>query len=139
MSDEDKVDILPDGKHKILIVDDEEQIRDMFKLFIETDFPEMHVDVVANGAEAVQSFGEGRHSILLMDLHMPIMDGGEAFREIEDLCDTMDWQVPTIIFCTAFDPPCDINRVLKQYERAKVLKKPISNSDLIDAVKEALV
>lgn len=127
-----------DVKKKILIVDDEEQIRDMFKLFVETDFPDVHVDLAENGAEAVQCFGEGKHSVLLMDLHMPVMDGGEAFREIEDLCDTMDCQVPVVIFCTAFDPPCDINRVLKEYDTARLIKKPISNSDLIETVRCAL-
>ena len=135
-TDESKV--VSPKKHRILIVDDEEQIRDMFKLFIETDFPGVEVDTAANGGEAVQRFLEGRHTVILMDLHMPIMDGAEAFMEIEDHCKTVEWDVPTVLFCTAYDAPCDANRVVKEYELAQILKKPIANEALMEAVKKAL-
>ena len=124
--------------HKILIADDEKQIREMFKLLIETDFPNIQVDLVADGAEAVQCFSEGRHAVILMDLHMPIMDGIEAFREIEDLCETMDSEIPTIIFCTAYDPPSDVSRILKQYNKSHLLRKPIDNASLIEAIQKTL-
>lgn len=138
MGEEENKELLADDSRKILIVDDEDQIRDMFKLFVETDIPGLHVDTACNGVEAVKMFLEGRHDILLMDLHMPIMDGTEAFREIEDICDTMDWEVPIIIFCTAYDPPCDANNIVKNHKYAESLRKPISNDALIAAVKRAL-
>jgi CheY-like chemotaxis protein len=36
------------------------------------------VDVATNGAEALERLDPGRHRLILMDLHMPVMDGYEA-------------------------------------------------------------
>ncbi|MDO6461096.1 response regulator [Granulosicoccaceae sp. 1_MG-2023] len=39
-------------------------------------------DVADNGIEAVQKFREGSYDLVLMDLHMPMMDGMQAAQEI---------------------------------------------------------
>jgi signal transduction histidine kinase len=36
------------------------------------------VDVAVNGLEALEKLDRGRHQLVLMDLHMPVMDGYEA-------------------------------------------------------------
>jgi signal transduction histidine kinase/CheY-like chemotaxis protein len=36
------------------------------------------VDVAVNGLEALEKLDPGRHQVVLMDLHMPVMDGYEA-------------------------------------------------------------
>jgi len=37
-----------------------------------------HVDVAANGQEALDKFDTGKHKLILMDLHMPVLDGYKA-------------------------------------------------------------
>jgi PAS domain S-box-containing protein len=56
------------------------------------------VDVVDNGAEAIEKVRAGRYALVLMDLHMPLMDGLTATRHIRQLHDS---QALPIIAMTA--------------------------------------
>jgi len=42
------------------------------------------IDVAENGLEAIQKLDTGRHRLVLMDLHMPVMDGYTAIKKIRE-------------------------------------------------------
>lgn len=69
-----------DNKQKILIVDDEENICELVRLYIEKDGFEA---VIANdGNEAVAKFNSEKPDLILLDIMLPIKDGWQVCREI---------------------------------------------------------
>ncbi|WP_303720394.1 EAL domain-containing protein [Malonomonas rubra] len=66
----------------ILTIDDEENIRDSFRLFLE-DF-EYDVIEASNGREGIQKIKQDRPDLVLCDLRMPDIDGLEVLQFIKD-------------------------------------------------------
>ncbi|MEK6682139.1 MAG: response regulator [Nitrospirota bacterium] len=65
---------------KILIVDDEKDLRDVLKDRFEQE--PFEVLVASDGSEAVEMVGKNRPSIIIMDVMMPVLNGIEAKRII---------------------------------------------------------
>ncbi len=56
----------------LLVVDDDPTIRAMFARALQ---PLGDVETAAHGAEALRMLGVKRYDVVLLDLHMPVMDG----------------------------------------------------------------
>ncbi|MBC8569274.1 response regulator transcription factor [Zongyangia hominis] len=69
--------------YRILVVDDEERIRQMIKKY--ANFEGHEVVEAADGMEAVQICREQDFDIIVMDVMMPELDGFSACREIRRL------------------------------------------------------
>jgi signal transduction histidine kinase/ActR/RegA family two-component response regulator len=67
---------------KILIVDDEKQIRNMLKIFFDSE-RHYQVEEASNGTEACVKLGTFRPDLLILDLQMPEMDGLEVCKVIK--------------------------------------------------------
>lgn len=69
-------------KRKILIVDDDKFLLDMYSIkFTESGFA---IDTAFSAAEAIQKLDAGfRPDIYLVDIIMPVMDGFELIRELK--------------------------------------------------------
>ena len=65
---------------KILIVDDEEMIREVLKEYVE--FEGYEADEAGDGMEAVRLCRENEYDAVLMDVMMPRLDGFSAVKEI---------------------------------------------------------
>ena len=69
-----------ESKPKILIVDDEENICELVRLYIEK---EAFDAIIANdGQEAVAKFNKEKPDLILLDIMLPIKDGWQVCREI---------------------------------------------------------
>lgn len=123
---------------RILVVDDEKFVRDVFRRLISSGLPDCKVDVAVNGAEAVCAFRRIRHSVLVMDLKMPIMDGATAFKEIRKMCEDEGWEMPSVIFCTGHDPSDLARDIVGNDPTHCLLIKPVRHWQLVEAIQARL-
>ena len=72
---------------KILIVDDEERIRDIIKTYLE--FENYEIIEAENGLDAIQKVQTNDLSCVILDVMMPIMDGYEALTKIKEYNETL--------------------------------------------------
>ena len=125
-------------RQSILIVDDEEPIRRLFRMLIDSEMPGMQIDLAGDGREAVEAFEKRQHMVVIMDLYMPVMDGRQAFAEIERLCKTRGYPMPAVIFCTGFSLPDSLDRIISRGNVHCLLRKPVRSEVLLKALKERL-
>jgi DNA-binding NarL/FixJ family response regulator len=80
---------------RVLIADDSARARDGLRALLAIQ-PELElVGEAANGRDAVRMVDECRPNIILMDLHMPVLDGLLATRQIKQ-----QWPAITVIVLT---------------------------------------
>jgi len=79
---------------KILVVDDEENIRELYK----EEFEEMGyaVTLVPDGVQALKVMDTAKFDLVTLDMRMPDMDGIEALRKMKEKDSTLP-----VIICTA--------------------------------------
>jgi CheY-like chemotaxis protein len=82
-------------KVKLLIVDDEENIRFLFKEELEEEGYE--VDVASNGLDALEKIKNASFDLVILDIKMPGMNGIQALNEIKN----MNKDLP-VILCSAY-------------------------------------
>lgn len=66
----------------ILLVEDDEMIARMISLRLEIAGHQMHI--ATNGQEGIERIESGDFELVLMDMHMPVMDGHQAVRQLRD-------------------------------------------------------
>ena len=81
---------------KVLIVDDERLVRDLFAAVLEADG--YATFVASNGLEGLRQFYENRPDLVISDMTMPLMEGSEFCRILRVMCD-----VPIIMISGAED------------------------------------
>lgn len=110
----------------ILVVDDEETIRSLFKKTLE----ELGHKVVAadTGLKGLELVKQRAFDMVFLDLKMPGMDGAEFFRQIKAIRP----QLPVIII-TGYPDSDIMARALAQAPFG-LMNKPFNESDIITAV-----
>jgi two-component system chemotaxis response regulator CheB len=113
---------MTDGKIKVLVVDDSKVARMLMTHVLGAD-PKIQVIGTANdGLEALEFVQNEKPDVVVMDIHMPNLDGFEATRRI------METHPLPIIICTATANPAEIVDTFRLMEVGAVacIEKPIS-------------
>lgn len=115
--------------HKILICDDEVDIVNALKIYLNN--PDYEFLTAANGLEAVNIVKEQEVHLILMDIMMPVMDGITALNKIRELSD-----VPVILL-TAKSEDYDIIHGLNT-GADDYIKKPFNPLEVVARVNSQL-
>lgn len=117
------------AEKKILIADDEANIRELARLYLEQDG--FQVTAVANGTQALAQIKQSPPDLLVLDLMMPEMDGWEVCRRLR-----MNSNLP-ILMLTARDD--DIDKIVGLEMGADdYLTKPFNPRELVARVRAIL-
>jgi CheY-like chemotaxis protein len=120
------------GRQRILIAEDVEMNVILLSAILKKLLPNCEIVIAENGAKAIQKFFETKPDLILMDVHMPILDGAAAAKNIRDLTLGTDNPVP-IVAVTAGIALDDRERC-RDAGMDDFLGKPVS----IDAVRAIL-
>lgn len=120
---------MPDHLPRILVVEDDYLVAEMIEgVLEECGFPV--VGRASDGLEAVDMTVRLRPDVVLMDVHLPVMDGIEAASEIGRVCPT------PVVIVTAYQ-----HREMVEKARAAgvcaFLVKPPSRTSLAEAIQLA--
>ena len=113
----------------VLVVDDEEGIRDMYRMVFPSLSSGLRVITAATAKEALERVRQSRPHVILMDLNMPGMDGVEATRRLK--ADSSTAHIPVIALtgesqvhearvagCAGYlFKPCSADAVVKEIQR----------------------
>lgn len=108
----------------ILLVEDNEM-----NVFVAKSFLQKwgaHTDVAVNGVEALEKIDTSRHKIILMDMHMPEMDGYEATQKLREMGVTIP-----IIALTASIPKLSEEKKLTDAGMNDIVIKPFDPKELL--------
>ncbi|MBF2065045.1 MAG: response regulator transcription factor [Calothrix sp. C42_A2020_038] len=114
---------------KVLLVDDQYLIRQGLRALLELE-PDLEiVGEAENGREAIDLIGELHPDVVLMDMRMPIMDGVDATREIQQRFVNMK-----VLVLTTFDDNEYVSAAL-QYGAMGYLLKDTPSEELAVAIR----
>lgn len=77
---------MSDSAVRVLVVDDTPDVRMLLRLTLETDGRFEIVGEAENGAEAIDRAAELKPDLVVLDRHMPILDGVQALPSLRRVC-----------------------------------------------------
>ncbi|HEY9300174.1 MAG TPA: response regulator [Phormidium sp.] len=120
------------SKH-ILVIDDEQDIRDVVQVSLE-EFAGWQVATAESGQSGLQKVKIGNWDAILLDVSMPDMDGFSVFEQLKADCATN--AIPVVLL-TAKVLPSDLRR-FAEMGVAGVISKPFNPVTVWQQVEEIL-
>jgi CheY-like chemotaxis protein len=115
---------------RILLVDDSEDIRDLFRFVLEG--AGYRVSVAVDGRQGLAAVREFRPDVIVTDVSMPVMDG---FQFLVHLRSDFSPPLPPVIVCSGFDVTAE---EALRLGAIRFVAKPVESAALVRIVQQAL-
>jgi len=117
------------AKKKILICDDQVNIRESYKLILENDY-----DLVfaANGQDVLLYLTESTPDLIIMDIKMPKMDGLTTLKELQKIRPNLP-----VLIVTGYDS-VEMATMATQSGAADYIVKPFEPEQILKSVQKVL-
>lgn len=119
------------AKARILVIDDEEIVRLSYVRALSTEH--CSVEVVADGKGAIRMMRQQPFDVVLLDLHMPEMDGMNVLETIKD-----QWPESEVIIITGY-PAIDTAKKAVALGAYDYLAKPVGPEDVTKVANDAMM
>jgi len=116
----------------VLLVDDDEDNRELVKFVVSRSRLDLELVIAVNGLDAIQYIKIKRPDLILMDMQMPVMDGYEAVTAIKG--DPLYSAIPIVAF-TAQARPEDIART-RSLGCVEHYTKPMDPEELLNTIQK---
>ena len=114
---------------KVLVVDDEQNIRDLAALYLEKEG--FSVEEASNGREALSRFQQTQPALVILDVMMPGMDGFEVCRELR-----REHDVPILMLTARSE---DVDKIVGlELGADDYMTKPFNPREMVARVKAIL-
>ncbi|MCB1086525.1 MAG: response regulator [Verrucomicrobiae bacterium] len=121
--------------HKVLVIDDEAGFTKLLKMNLEKG-GEFEVRIENNSMRALSAAQEFRPDVVLLDVVMPGMDGGDVAAQFQD--DPSLKRVPVIMLTALVSPGETSSDSVAQSGTLTVLPKPVNLDKLLACLREAV-
>lgn len=118
---------------RVMVVDDEPKIRDVFQEILEAN--RYDVLVAASGQDALEQLKSSHVDLILLDILMPVMDGYEVYHLLKESPQTKD--IP-VIMVTATGERKD-RQLGMESSTYNYLMKPVEMEELMAKIRDVLV
>ena len=115
---------------EILLVDDDEINRLVATTFLRKW--DVGVTIATNGLEALDLIASKKFTMIMMDLHMPEMDGYECTSRIRAMDDPYFKNIPIIVFSASYT--IDSKKKAAEYGMTDFMNKPFRHEELQEKI-----
>lgn len=106
---------------KILVIDDDEGVRDAFMLALESEY--YIIDVAESGEQGLLKAEDCRPDLVFLDIRMPGIDGVETLRRLRNIYHDLNIYIVTAFYHDYLEP---LSKIADEGFSFEILQKPVS-------------